>query len=297
MKKNKSILNHVHKHRLKYISVLPSFITILNAIAGFAAITIASRGFQGGVIKFELPGLSFTNFGLAGLMIFLGMIADMLDGRVARMSNSTSSFGGQLDSLCDVVSFGIAPAFLAFQYLTYELEHLVRPPLIVEGLLFRLVWLSCVIYLSCAVIRLARFNVENEEDESSHMKFAGLPSPAAAGAVICLIVFIQDLYVFPGPEIAIYGVAQSIVVCILPIIVIASGLLMISRVSYPHLINQYLRGKRPLTHLVWALVAIAIIWCSLSAALVIAFLGFAVFGVIRTLGLYLRNKKQSKATS
>ncbi len=289
-KNNKSILEQTNRRRLKYISVLPSFITILNAMAGLAAITIASKGFEGGVIKFKIPGLLFTNFGLAGLMIFVAMIADMLDGRVARMSNSTSEFGGQLDSLCDVVSFGIAPVFLAYKYLTYELDHLVRPPMLMEGFLSRFIWLCCAVYLACAVIRLARFNVENDEDDSSHMKFSGLPSPAAAGAVICLIVFIQDLYILPGPDSSIYYYSRLAVVYLLPFVVLGSGLLMVSRVTYPHLINQYLRGKKPLTHLVWAVIVIVLIIWSLAAALVISFIGFAIFGVLRTLVMKIRDK-------
>ncbi|MDH4238187.1 MAG: CDP-alcohol phosphatidyltransferase family protein, partial [Phycisphaerae bacterium] len=96
-----SLLRRVRKQRLKYVTVLPSLVTILNGVCGFAAIIFTSRG----------------GFAMAGYMVLLAMIADMLDGRLARMSKSTSSFGGQLDSLCDIISFGVAPAFLMFEVL------------------------------------------------------------------------------------------------------------------------------------------------------------------------------------
>ena len=134
----------MRKQRLNYIAILPSLITLLNGICGFAAIVLAAN----------------NRFALAGYVLLLAMIADMLDGRVARMSQSTSSFGGQLDSLCDIISFGVAPAFLMLKVLEYKLE------LVELNFLERFVWLAAAAYISCTAIRLARFNVENEEDES-----------------------------------------------------------------------------------------------------------------------------------
>lgn len=280
--KRRAILKKVRKQRLRYIAVLPSFITLINAICGFASITIASKGFMAGEARVHLMGLKLTNFGLAGLMIFIAMIADMLDGRVARMSHSTSSFGGQLDSLCDAVSFGIAPAFLVFQYLNHEIIHLVNPPLFFKNFIFRFVWLSCAVYVACTVVRLARFNVENEEDESAHMSFTGLPSPAAAGVLASLVIFIQDLYVLPGNESMIYKIAQTIIVYSLPFVTLAIGLLMIGRVVYPHVVNRYFRGKKPLTHLIGCVAVIGLIIWSFAFTLVFAFVTFALSGVLRT---------------
>ena len=99
------------QRRLRQIAVLPSLVTLLNAICGFAAIHFAARGMnEPNRLWLHKPELTF--FAAAAWMIFLAMIADALDGRLARMSRSTSSFGGQLDSLSDMVSFGLAPAFL-----------------------------------------------------------------------------------------------------------------------------------------------------------------------------------------
>ena len=123
-------------------------------------------------------------------MVLLAMVFDMLDGRLARMSHATSSFGGQLDSLCDMVSFGIAPAFLMLQIVS---ERKLEPIIPFSGsLLHRFIWLAALAYISCTAIRLARFNVENEESEVAHMSFVGLPSPAAAGVVVSLIIFQQE---------------------------------------------------------------------------------------------------------
>ena len=113
---------HVRKHRLKYVSMLPSLVTLLNAIFGFAAIGFAAKGATSEKFFFHKPELTY--FAMAGYMIFLAMVADVLDGRLARMSKSTSSFGGQLDSLCDMVSFGIAPAFLMLNFLADRLTDL-----------------------------------------------------------------------------------------------------------------------------------------------------------------------------
>ena len=121
-----SLLRRVRKQRLKSITVLPSLVTILNGVCGFAAIVFASKGVTAGVNHFSYHKLTLPYFAMAGYMILLAMIADMLDGRLARMSQSTSSFGGQLDSLCDIVSFGVAPAFLMLKVLEYKLAGLPR---------------------------------------------------------------------------------------------------------------------------------------------------------------------------
>ncbi|MHC4596343.1 MAG: CDP-diacylglycerol--serine O-phosphatidyltransferase, partial [Planctomycetota bacterium] len=169
----KGLLRRVRRQRLKSVTILPSLITILNGVFGFAAIIFAGEG----------------EFVKAGYMILLAMLADMLDGRLARISHNTSSFGGQLDSLCDIISFGVAPAFLILRILEPKLESVGFTG---ESFLHRFIWLAAVAYMSCAAIRLARFNVENEEDETAHMSFVGLPSPAAAGVIVSLVIFHQE---------------------------------------------------------------------------------------------------------
>ena len=257
-----SLLRRVRRQRLKYITILPSLVTILNGVCGFIAIILASEG----------EGISIgplSGFALAGYMILLAMIADMLDGRLARMSQSTSSFGGQLDSLCDIISFGVAPAFLMLKVLEHKLESAGFAG---ENLLERFVWLAAAAYISCAAIRLARFNVENEEDESAHMSFTGLPTPAAAGVIVSLVVFHQEE--MPGMDVIIY---------VLPVLALGVAALMVSRIRYPHILNQYIRGKKPFAHFIRVLLLLGLIIWKRQAALVIIFCGFAAGSLLKWL--------------
>jgi CDP-diacylglycerol--serine O-phosphatidyltransferase len=199
---------------------------------------------------------------MAGYMILVAMIADMLDGRLARKVKSTSSFGGQLDSLCDIISFGVAPAFLMLK----TLEHNLNSTGLVEGsFVHRSVWLAAAAYMSCAAIRLARFNVENEEDESAHMSFIGLPTPAAAGVIVSLIILHQEKLQ-----------TLDTILYILPFVALGISILMVSRIRYPHILNQYLRGKKPFGYLIRVLLLLALVIWNIQVALVIIFCGFTV---------------------
>jgi CDP-diacylglycerol--serine O-phosphatidyltransferase len=248
------LLRQVRKQRLKYITVLPSLVTILNGICGFLAIIFASEGA-------EHSFAHFSYFAIAGYMILLAMIADMLDGRLARMSQSTSSFGGQLDSLCDIISFGVAPAFLMLKVLEHNLELAGFAD---DSFLQRSVWIAAAAYICCAAIRLARFNVENEEDESAHMSFSGLPTPAAAGVIVSIVILHQETIT-----------DLNAIIYALPFVALVISVLMISRIRYPHLLNQYLRGKKPFAHLLRVLLLLALIVWSRQVALVVIFCGFA----------------------
>jgi CDP-diacylglycerol--serine O-phosphatidyltransferase len=264
-----SLLRRVRKQRLKYVTVLPSLITILNGVCGFVAIIFASRG----------------AFAMAGYMVLLAMIADMLDGRLARMNKSTSSFGGQLDSLCDIISFGVAPAFLMLEVLQeYKLAGFARPNVTFANFLQRFVWLAAAAYISCAAIRLARFNVENEEDESAHMSFIGLPTPAAAGVVVSLIIFHQEI-IFPelsgGDTPAYLGFCESVIIYALPFLVLGVAVLMVSRIRYPHILNQYIKGKKPFTHLIWVLLGLGVVVWNIQVALALIFCGFAASSFVK----------------
>jgi CDP-diacylglycerol--serine O-phosphatidyltransferase len=283
-RKNKEpLLRRVRRHRVKTITVLPSLITILNGICGFTAIIFASKASQLGIGHIPY-------FTLAGYMILLAMFADMLDGRLARMSKSTSSFGGQLDSLCDMVSFGMAPAFIMLKVCESTLNSV---GLAGYQLLQRFVWLAAATYISCTAIRLARFNVENEENESSHMSFVGLPSPAAAGVIISLVILHQ---VNPS--------SLNFIIVTLPFLCLGVAVLMVSRIRYPHIINQYLSGKKPFAYLIRVLLFVGLIIWSMQAALVILFCGFAAssfvkwlyFRVIRGKSLFAIAAKQPTST-
>ena len=259
----KNLLRRVRRQRLKYITILPSLVTILNGVCGFAAIVFAGKGATLGPW-----GVSY--FAMSGYMILLAMIADMLDGRLARMNQSTSSFGGQLDSLCDIISFGVAPAFLMLRVLEEKLAGFAELNPSAENFLERFIWLAAAGYISCAAIRLARFNVENEEDESAHMSFIGLPTPAAAGVIVSLVILHQET--LPSLNLIIYA---------LPFSALGAAVLMVSRIRYPHILNQYLRGKKPFAYLIRVLLLLAFVIWSRQAAFALIFCSFAASSFVK----------------
>ena len=274
-----NLLRRVRKQRLKYITILPSLITILNGACGFAAIGFASKAAALATEQFSYHRLQLPYFAMAGYMVLLAMLADMLDGRLARMSQSTSSFGGQLDSLCDIISFGVAPAFLMLKIMEHKLAGLVELNPAIENLLHRFIWLAAAAYISCAAIRLARFNVENEQDESAHMSFVGLPTPAAAGAIVSLVIFHQEtLPQLSDKNTSAYLICENALIYALPFLLLAVAALMVSRIRYPHILNQYIKGKKPFAHLIRALLFLALVIWSRQAALVLIFCGFAASG-------------------
>ncbi len=255
------LFRRVRRHRVRYVTLLPSLITILNGIFGFTAIVLASKAN-------EPEAGRMSCFAVAGYMVLLAMFADMLDGRLARMSQSTSSFGGQLDSLCDLISFGVAPAFLMLRLVESELQ---LHEIFWGGLVHRFIWLAALVYFSCAAIRLARFNVENDENEVAHMSFVGLPSPAAAGVVISLIIFQQEQV--PNLDLLVYA---------LPMATLGVAILMVSRVRYPHIVNVYLKGKQPFSYLIRVLLLLGLVWSSgVQTAMVLIFGYFAAGSFVR----------------
>jgi len=225
---------------IRSVYSLPSLATLGNAVCGFGAIYVASIG------NAASPG---GRFDLACYLVFFAMLFDAIDGRLARFARHTTDFGGQLDSLADVVSFGLAPVFIGIQVF-HEFTRDMNLPMVVH----RVVWASAALYMCCALIRLARFNVSNEHGEQHHFSFLGLPSPGAAAMVTSFILMQQDLIdessqlriVRHGP---MYNVA-AVLVWILPMLVLCAGLLMVSHIRYPHLVNKYLRGRRSIQRLV-----------------------------------------------
>lgn len=275
------LLSRVRRQRLSYIAILPSLITLLNGVCGFTSIVFASRGFA----QMSFSGNDFTNFAAAGYMIFLAMLANVLDGRIARMNHTASSFGGQLDSLCAMISFGVAPAFLLLKVLYYKLptiEPFSNPTPAQQTMMGRFIWLSAAVYMICAAIRLARFNVESDEQESAHLSFAGLPSPAAAGVIASVILYYQNVITTWDMASKSFEAGQTAVMYSLPFIAISMSVLMISRIPFPHIVNQYLKGKKPVAYLFWALGIGALVFlCGIEIALGVCFMGYAISGFVR----------------
>ncbi len=234
--------------------ILPTLFTLGNLICGFFSIVVASRVAAPEGIDLPVPShrigipadLAFDkedpthNIMLSGWLIFLAMVFDALDGHVARLSRTSSDFGAQLDSLCDVVTFGVAPGFLLVKMVP-EFTYL-HPGA---------VWIMAAVFPACAAMRLARFNVETGDDDD-HMHFSGLPSPAAAGVDrrLCDPV-LHDSHREPDTR-ARSGWPMWIAAVqhVLPFFAVAVSALMVSRIPYPHIVNQVFGGQRTFGHLV-----------------------------------------------
>jgi len=239
--------------RIRTIAVVPTMFTLANLVCGFFAIVVASRNVAPTETTDVTPATtSITirdfaqapkrfdredptqNVMLSSWLILLAMVFDALDGRVARMARQTSDFGAQLDSLCDLVSFGIAPGFLMVKMcpaFTYEHRNLV--------------WMIAATFTACAALRLARFNVETTERDD-HQWFSGLPTPAAAGAIAGFALLFYNLRSAPEQRQMVDEIAQWV----LPVFVVLLSLLMVSRIPYPHPVNQFVRGQRSFGHVV-----------------------------------------------
>ena len=263
---------HGRRAYVRSVYFLPSLATLGNAVCGFAAMYVAAFDrVNVGNDPWAIWLLSHK-FVAAAYLIFVAMIFDALDGRLARFTRHTTDFGGQLDSLADVISFGAAPAFIALQLFRAEVPDV---PVVIS----RLIWAIGALYFSCAAIRLARFNVSNEHGEQHHFSFLGLPSPGAGGAVAAWIIMQQDL-----AQQALTTLARLCIFA-LPLIVLSTGLLMVSNIRYPHLVNRYLRGKRSFGRLILVVVLLLllVVWHQYTLGigmLIYAFYGFALW-VIR----------------
>jgi CDP-diacylglycerol--serine O-phosphatidyltransferase len=185
--------------------------------------------------------------------------------------------------MCDEISFGAAPAFLMLSLLLYHHRELVGSAEVVLGDFFeRFIWVAAIAFLSCATIRLARFNVENEEDETAHMSFSGLPSPAAAAVVASLVMFGQQLTHDAAADTAFFQILYSSILYSLPFVTMGCGFLMVSRIRYPHLFNLWFRGRKPLNYLYFTVFVVGIIvLCGLELALVLTSCSFALSGPVR----------------
>jgi CDP-diacylglycerol---serine O-phosphatidyltransferase len=285
---------HGRRAYIRSVYFLPSLATLGNAVCGFGAMYVASLAAMAieagpGQYVFRDPltrTLATPNgFVVAAYLIFLAMVFDALDGRLARFTRHTTDFGGQLDSLADVVSFGAAPAFIALQLFRVEVLDVYHVPIALS----RLNWAIGALYFSCAALRLARFNVSNEHGEQHHFSFLGLPSPGAGGAVAAWILMQQDLRWLGTAAGGDYVTARHLAnacLYVLPVIVAGTGLLMISNTRYPHVVNRFMRGKRSFGRLlfVFVLLLLLFVWHQYVLGLgmlIYAFYGFANWAFVR----------------
>ncbi len=263
--------------RRKMFSVLPTLLTLGNAACGFGAITFAAK-----VGPDPIEGNEpFRDLFISAILIFLAMLFDALDGSAARWARQTTDFGAQLDSLCDALSFGVAPAFLMLQF-----NHTVKENFWSLEYHPRLLWVIAMLYVVCALLRLARFNVETDE-EDTHEYFSGLPSPAAAGTVASFPIAMRGLRLIAGNELArSQHLAEWLIPAakiLLPLITLSVAVLMVSRIRYSHVFNQLFRGQRPRQHLIQLVFTAAIVFLVREMVVPLIFCYFAFTPPLRAL--------------
>jgi CDP-diacylglycerol--serine O-phosphatidyltransferase len=278
------------RHRiLRRTELLPAVFTMLNGVAGFASIHYATRDAVGEA--------RLGNLAIAAWLVFAAMICDMLDGRLARITRRSSDFGGQLDSLCDVISFGVAPAVLVVRTSTAVLRGQVEPLTFLPNLpvLERLIWCVAAIYVACATLRLARFNVETDDHGSAHMRFSGLPTPGAAAVTLTLVLLLVDL---SGTDKRWLAGAWPIgvVAALMPAAMVATALLMVSRVPYPHLVNQYVRARKPFGTLVKVVIITVAAFVEVFVTGAIIALVYVAAGPLRVAWARLRRGRSGPET-
>nr|WP_245770454.1 CDP-diacylglycerol--serine O-phosphatidyltransferase [Marinospirillum alkaliphilum] len=228
------------KERHRGIYLLPNLFTTGALFSGFYAVVAGMNG----------------DFSAAAIAIFVAMILDGLDGRVARMTGTESAFGEQYDSLADMVSFGVAPALVAFSWMLQDLGQFG--------------WIAAFVYVAGAALRLARFNVQVGVADKKW--FTGLPSPSAAAIVAALVWVLHDL--------DIEMLASQVLVAL---VIAAVGLLMVSNVRYYSFKDIDLKNRVPFMVLLAIVLVLAIIAIDPATMLLLLFVGYGASGPVRAL--------------
>jgi CDP-diacylglycerol--serine O-phosphatidyltransferase len=216
------------------VFLLPALLTIGNLFCGFYAMLLAVDG-------------RYTD---AALAIFVAMVMDMLDGRVARLMKATSQFGVEFDSLADVVSFCVAPAFILYSFALFAMP--------------RAAWFGAALFVICGALRLARFNVQTGSVDKRF--FVGLPTPAAAGALVSTVILLQDV------ELTRWGQAG------LAIGTYLIALLMVSTFRYWSFKEVNFARRRPLQTLLVVVLGLMIVATNHEIFPFLVFVGYAVSG-------------------
>lgn len=236
------------RHRGVYL--LPNLFTTAALFAGFYAIINAVNG----------------RFAEAAAAIFVAMVLDGLDGRVARLTNTQSAFGAEYDSLSDMVAFGVAPALVAFEWAL--------------GSLGKVGWMVAFIYVAGAALRLARFNTQIGSTDKRF--FIGLASPAAASVVAGTVWAFSD-----------FGIQGSSMAFLVALLVAAAGVLMVSNIKYHSFKGVDLRGRVPFVAILVVVLLFAVVFSDPPRVLLLIFLAYAASGPVQRL-LQMRRSKQAE---
>lgn len=239
------------KETISGIYLLPNLLTTASLFSAFYSIVASLK----------------AQYDVAVIAIFIGMIADMLDGRIARMTNTQTAFGAEYDSLSDMVTFGVAPALLLYSWGLHQFG--------------KLGWLVAFIYTASVALRLARFNTQLETADKRY--FQGLPCPPAAAVVSS---FVWVCYQNDN--------ASALVVIISAVMSIILAVLMVSNVRYYSFKDFDLRGKVPFLYVLLIVIVFVAIAANPSLVLLGCSALFALSGPFQTLYQLNRMRKQRK---
>ena len=237
------------------IYLLPNMVTTAGLFAGFYSIVAAMNG------RFEA----------AAIAIFIAMVMDGLDGRVARLTNTQSDFGVQYDSLSDMVCFGLAPALVMYEW---SLRYMVSVGWAKLG------WLAAFIYAASAALRLARFNAQVATAEKSY--FRGLPSPSAAAVLAGMVWAATDL-----------DLQGEALVYLAFILTISMGLLMVSNIRYYSFKEFDFKNRVSFVAILVVVLVYAFASIDPPKVLFLGFLGYSIFGIVYTLA-GIRNRRKAR---
>jgi CDP-diacylglycerol---serine O-phosphatidyltransferase len=225
------------RKRMPGLAMLPTALTLGNAIAGVAALIELTKAYA--AVTTGNEGEVYLRIGYAALLIGAGMLCDALDGKVARMTATTGRFGAELDSLCDAITFGVVPALMIrvagdFFFAAYDFDT-------------KILWGVSGLYACCAILRLARYNVETEDDDD-HGSFRGLPSPAAAASIagfVLALTWAHEVFAWfredPWPWVLRIA---------FPLICAFIGFMMVTRIRYVHVFNRFVTRRQSLRTMV-----------------------------------------------
>ncbi|MCL5006446.1 MAG: CDP-diacylglycerol--serine O-phosphatidyltransferase [Acidobacteria bacterium] len=254
-------------HRLRRgMYVLPSLFTVGTLVCGYYAVLKTLQGVQ--MMAAGAAGsLAGSAFDSAAMAIGLAILFDGLDGRIARLTNATSNFGREFDSLADVIAFGVAPGMLIYAWGVRSSINPLEVPWTAH--LRAAGWIVSFAFLICGAARLARFNIDSIKPGADRRFFVGLPIPAAAG-VVAAVVHWEKVPLTDWPVTVVWLAAT-----------LALAFLMVSRVRYFTFKTLDLRRRRPyVTIILIGLIIWAIVFYSEPVLLVIA-LTYALSGVIQ----------------
>jgi len=268
------------EHRPPSVLSPQNIVTLGNLACGVGAILLAVAA----VVE-DNPSRLYQG----ALWLVLATFLDAIDGKLARITGTASPLGAQLDSLADAVTFGVAPGVVAV-----TLVRLLAPDLDIQ-LHPRLLVVAPVVYSCCAVLRLARFNVDSEHEDlkKDHAHFIGLPTPGAAAMPIAMVLFffgVGDTKLFTVTPEMEHGVQYTIVI-LTPIVLLLLALLMVSRVPYPHFFAWMTRSTRPVATLAKFVVLFGLLFLEPELALLLMSLAFVFVPLMRDIPAMLRTAR------